>query len=267
MKDTRRVAIVTGSSRGVGAATAKLLAQKNYNVVINYSKSEAEALDVQAACEALGAETLLCRADVASDADCRRMVREAVDRWGRIDALVNNAATTKFCAHDNLEGLTQEDFIRIYTTNLVGPYQMIRAAAPHMKAQGRGSVVNVASTAGVNAVGSCVAYCASKGALITMTKALARALAPEIRVNAVCPGFIQGDWLRDGMGAENYERLKGYLEATNPLRRTGTPETIAPNILFLLEDAVLTTGEILLLDGGTLLGGMVSPSASAVKSK
>ena len=99
MKDTRRVAIVTGSSRGVGAATAKLLAQKNYNVVINYSKSETEALDVQAACEALGAETLLCRADVASDADCRRMVREAVDRWGRIDALrQQRAATTKFCA-------------------------------------------------------------------------------------------------------------------------------------------------------------------------
>jgi 3-oxoacyl-[acyl-carrier protein] reductase len=191
------------------------------------------------------------------------MVREAVDRWGRIDALVNNAATTKFCAHDNLEGLTQEDFIRIYATNLVGPYQMIRAAAPHMKAQGRGAVVNVASTAGVNAVGSCVAYCASKGALITMTKALARALAPEIRVNAVCPGFIQGDWLRDGMGAENYERLKGYLEATNPLRRTGTPETIAPNILFLLEDAVLTTGEILLPTGGTLWAAWVSPSASA----
>ncbi len=212
MSESRGVAIVTGSSRGVGAATAKLLAKEGFNVVVNFSKSEEEAQKIAAACEALGAETLLCQADVAQDADCRRMVEEAVKKWGRVDALVNNAGTTKFCAADNLEGLTKEDFLNIYGVNLVGPYQMIRAVAPHMKEQGKGAVVNVASIAGVMAIGSSVAYIASKAALIAVTKALARALGPEIRINAVCPGFIQGEWLRDGMGQELYEAVKNHLE-------------------------------------------------------
>ena len=163
MSESRGVAIVTGSSRGVGAATAKLLAREGFNVVLNFSKSKEEAKEMCVACEALGAETLLCQADVAQDADCRRMVEEAVKKWGRVDALVNNAGTTKFCAADNLEGLTKEDFLNIYGVNLVGPYQMIRAVAPHMKAQGKGVVVNVASIAGVIAIGSSVAYIASKG--------------------------------------------------------------------------------------------------------
>jgi len=261
MKECRRVAIITGSSRGVGAATAKLLAQKGYNVVINFSKSEQEAQDVAKTCEALGAEALLCRADVASDKDCRRVARETMEKWGRIDALVNNAGTTKFCAHHDLEGLTPEDFQNIYATNLIGPYQMIRAAAPHMQAAGSGAVVNIASTAGIDGIGSCVAYAASKGALITMTKSLARALGPEIRINAICPGFIQGEWLRGGMGSETYELIKGYLESTNPLRRTATPDTIAPTILYFLEDANLVTGQILILDGGTHLGPTGKPQA------
>ena len=254
MTEIRRVAIITGSSRGVGAATARLLAEKHYHVVINYSKSEKGAREVQAACETLGAETLLCKADVAEDADCRRMADEALAKWGRIDVLVNNAGTTKFCAHDHLEGLSKDDFLNIYSTNLVGPYQMIRAAVPHMKRVGRGDIVNVASIAGITGVGSCVAYCASKGALITMTKSLARVLGPEIRINAVCPGFIQGEWLQTGMGLENYEKTKHFLEKALPLEMTATPEMIASTIRFFIEDAVLVTGETLLLDGGNHLG-------------
>jgi 3-oxoacyl-[acyl-carrier protein] reductase len=260
MKDSR-VAIITGSSRGVGAATARLLAEKHYHVVINYSKSEREALDVQVACEALGAETLLCRANVSEDADCRRMADETIAKWGRIDALVNNAGTTKFCAHDNLEGLLKEDFLNIYSTNLVGPYQMIRAVAPHMKRIGKGAVVNIASTAGITGNGSSVAYCASKAALIIMTKSLARALGPEIRINAVCPGFIQGEWLQGGMGREKYEKTKNYLEATLPLRMTATPEMIAPTILYFIEGAGLVTGETLLLDAGSHLGAISTVSS------
>ncbi len=250
MNDSMPVAIVTGSSRGLGAATVKMLAGRGYNVVINYSKSEEEARKVRKDCEALGAGTLLCRADVAEDADCRRMVDEAVSKWGRIDALVNNAATTKFNAHGNLEGLSKEDFLHIYGINVVGPYQMIRAVAPHMKKTGRGAVVNIASLAGVKAIGSSVAYCASKAALINMTVALARVLGPEIRVNAICPGFIQGEWLKAGMGEEKYHKLKEQLEDKLPLRRTSTPEIIAETIRYFIEDAVLTTGETLLLDGG-----------------
>jgi len=244
------VAIVTGSSRGVGAATVKLLAGRGYRIVVNYSKSEQGAREVQSACEALGAETLLCRANVSEDADCRRMVEETVAKWGRIDCLVNNAGTTKFCAHDNLDGLMKEDFLHIYGTNVVGPYQMIRAAAPHLKKTGKASVVNIASIAGVTGTGSSVAYCASKAALINMTICLARVLGPEIRVNAICPGFIQGEWLQEGMGKEIYEFYKGHLENTLPLRMTATPEMIASTVRYFIEDAVLVTGETLLLDAG-----------------
>lgn len=266
MKDAKRVAIITGSSRGVGAATARLLAQNHYHVVINYTKSEKEAQEVRAACEALGAETLLCRANVSEDEDCRRMASETMAKWGRIDALVNNAGTTKFCALDNLEGLTKEDFLNIYGTNLVGPFQMIRAVAPHMKKIGKGAVVNIASTAGITGNGSCVAYCASKGALITMTKSLALALGPEIRINAICPGFIQGEWLQGGMGSENYERLKNHLEATIPLRRTATPELIAPTVLYFIEHAELVTGETLVLDGGSHLGAKITVGSHKASS-
>ena len=250
MKKSKPVAIVTGSSRGVGAATVKLLAKKGYNIVVNYSKSESQAREVQAACESLGAETLLCKADVAEDNDCRKMARETMNKWGQIDVLVNNAGTTKFNAHGNLEGLSKEDFLHIYSVNCIGPYQMIRAVAPHMKSAGKGVVVNIASLAGVKAIGSSVAYCASKAALINMTIALARVLGPEIRINAICPGFIQGEWLKAGMGQEKYRKTKDRLESTLPLRLTATPEMIAETIRYFIEDAVLVTGETLLLDGG-----------------
>jgi len=250
MNPGRKVAIVTGSSRGVGAATVKLLAESGYNVVINYSKSENEAREVEAACRSLGADTLLCRGDVAEDADCRRIAAETLARWGKIDALVNNAGTTKFCAHQDLDGLSKDDFLRIYSTNVVGPFQMIRAASPSLKKSGRGDIVNIASLAGVKAIGSSVAYAASKAALINMTMSLARVLGPEIRINAICPGFIQGEWLRQGLGEENYENLKKSLEERVPLRRIAAPEMVASAIRYFIEDAVLTTGETLLLDGG-----------------
>jgi 3-oxoacyl-[acyl-carrier protein] reductase len=255
MSGSGRVAIITGSSRGVGAATAKLLSEKGFRVVINYSKSEREAKETQEACETLGGQTLLCQADVSLDEDCRRIVDEAVAHWGRIDVLVNNAGTTKFCAHDNLEGLTKEDFLHIYSINLVGPYQMIRAAAPHMKRVGQGVVVNMASIAGLKGIGSSVAYSTSKAALINLTMAMARVLGPEIRVNALCPGFIQGEWLQQGLGQERYEKAKEALEQTVPLKMTATAEMVARTVLYFIEEAVLVTGETLILDGGHHLVG------------
>lgn len=249
------VAIVTGSSSGIGAASARLLASKGCNVVINFSRSAAPAEAVAAECERLGAEAMLCRADVAQDADCRRMADAAMERWGRIDALVNNAGTTKFVAHPDLDGLSAEDFQKIYAVNLVGPFQMIRAAAPHMKARGRGAVVNISSIAGVMGTGSSIAYAASKGALNTMTLSLARALGPEIRVNTVCPGFVQGDWLRQGMGDERYEGTLRNLKENTPLRDATTPETVAQAVVWFIEGADLSTGEFLMVDAGHHLAG------------
>jgi 3-oxoacyl-[acyl-carrier protein] reductase len=255
MQESGLVSIVTGASRGVGAATAKLLSEKGYRVVINFSKSEAEAREIQKICQSLGGETLLCRADVSQDEDCRRLVAETMAQWGRIDVLINNAGTTKFCAHNDLEGLSKEDFLRIYSVNLVGPYQMIRAVAPHMKRNGGGVVVNMASIAGIKAIGSSVAYSASKAALINLTQAMARVLGPEIRINALCPGFIQGEWLEQGLGKERYEMVKTFWEQNVPLHRTATADQVARSVLYFIEDAVLVTGETLLLDGGYHLMG------------
>jgi len=249
------VTIVTGSATGVGAACAKLLASKGCNVVINYTKSETEAKETQAACEALGVETLLVQADVSKDEDCRRMAQAAIDKWGRIDGLINNAGTTHFMNHANLEGLSADDFQRIYAVNVIGPYQMTRAVVPQMKKQGSGAVVNVSSIAGVMGVGSSIAYTASKGALNTMTLSLARALGPEVRVNTICPGFIQGRWLRGGMGDDAYEAAKAAQERNTPLKKAGTPEDMAQAAVWFIEGADLITGEILIVDAGSHLGG------------
>lgn len=249
-----KVAIVTGSAAGVGSATARLFASKGCNVVINYTRSEADAKETQAACEAEGVETLLVQADVGDDADCRRIAAETAEKWGRIDALVNNAGTTKYVPHKDLEGLTPEDFEHIFRVNVFGVFQMTRAVAPHMKAVGEGAVVNISSIAGVQGNGSSIAYAGSKGAVNTMTYSLARALAPEIRVNAICPGFITGRWQAGGMGStEAYEaRVKQVGEAT-PLRRANTPEDIAETILWFVEGARWVTGETLLVDSGSHL--------------
>jgi len=245
-----KAAIVTGSSTGVGAATAVMLAEIGCNVVINYTKSEKEAGETASACEKAGVETILCRADVSNDDDCLRMVAQSMDRWGRIDALVNNAGTTKFCNHADLDGLSKEDFMNIYAVNVVGPYQMTRAVAPHMKKAGSGAIVNVASMAALTGFGSCIAYAASKGALVTMTLSLARALGPEIRVNTVCPGFIQGRWLMEGLGQERYEEVKRLREDVAPLGATATAEAVAEAILYFICGAGIITGETLMVDGG-----------------
>lgn len=247
------VAIVTGSSSGVGSATALQLAEKGYNVVVNYSRNEDGAKKTAVACEAEGGEVIICQADVSEDEDCRRMVDAAIEKWGRIDALVNNAGTTKFNDHRNLAGLDKEDFFHIYGVNVVGPYQMVRAVEPHMRSTGKGAVVNVASIAAITGIGSSIAYAASKGALVTMTMSLARVLGPEIRVNAVCPGFIQGEWLRAGLGDEIYEAAKKRAEKTAPLGVTSSPETVAEAILYFICGAGIITGETLILDGGAHL--------------
>ncbi len=245
--------IVTGSSSGIGAACARLLAAKGCNVVVNYSRSEGAAEAVAEECRGLGAGAIAVRADVANDADCRRLVAAAMDEWGRLDGLVNNAGTTRFSDQSDLEGQTAEDFHAIYAVNVVGPYQMSRAAAAVME---RGAIVNIASMAGVVGTGSSIAYAASKGALNTMTLSLARVLAPDIRVNAVCPGFVQGEWMRAGLGTERYEATLQRLTENNPLGAPGTHAEVAEVAVWFLEGASKVTGEIMMVDAGSHLGGM-----------
>ena len=247
------VVIVTGASRGVGAATARLLAERGARVAINYSRSGDQAEEVAAECRAKGGAALVCQGDVAEDADCRRVVQQAVDEWGRLDGLVNNAGTTVFCDHGDLEGLDAPDFQRVFAVNTVGPYQMIRAAAAPMRAGSGGAVVNVSSIASQHAVGSSLAYVASKAALNMLGMGLAKVLGPEISINTVCPGFIKGNWLRDGMGPKTYDKVKFHLEATTPLRAVNEPADVAATIVWLLEKPPNVTGQIVTIDAGMTL--------------
>jgi 3-oxoacyl-[acyl-carrier protein] reductase len=250
------VCIVTGSATGIGAACAIDLAKRGARVVINYTKSEAEAKATAAECEKLGAETLVVQANIAVDADCHRMADAALTKWGRIDGLVNNAGTTKVAFdHADLNALQAQDFHDIYAVNVIGSFQMIRAVEPAMRKQGSGAIVNVSSIAGVMGTGTSVAYAASKGALNTMTLSLARVLGPEIRVNAVCPGFVETRWLQAALGAR-YESQRAKVAERNPLQKTSTPEDISRAIVWLLEGADLVTGEFIIVDGGMHLGAV-----------
>ena len=198
-------AIVTGSASGLGAATAQILAKEGSRIIVNYSNSKAEAEATADLCRKAGAEVVVVQGDVSRDEDCKKIAAAAAASWGRLDVLINNAGTTKHVPHHDLDGLTAEDFQRIYAVNTIGPFQMVRAARALLeagaKASGRPSaVVNISSVAGISGGGSSVAYAASKGALNTMTQSLARALAPLIRVNTVCPGYIDTPWFTKGRG-------------------------------------------------------------------
>lgn len=249
----RKAAIITGSATGVGAATALALAHRGWNVVINYSKSAREAESAAAACRDAGADVLLQQGDVADDAACRALVDAAVARWNHLDALVNNAGITTFVGAANWEALDAATFEKIIGVNVVGAFQMIRAAAKHLKAA-RGAIVNVSSVAGALGVGSSIPYIASKGAINAMTLHLARAMAPDVRVNAVCPGMITTRWFVDGVGQEAFEKLKAHYERSTPLATPCSAEDVAEAVVWLIEGARTVTGELILLDSGMHLG-------------
>ena len=262
--NARQVAIVTGSGTGIGAATALRLAARGFEVVVNYSRSEAEAEATAAECRHAGADAIVCRADVAEDADCRALVQAAVSRWGRIDALVNNAGMSSFAGAANWDAIDAETFQRIVGVNALGAFQMIRAAAPHLR-EAAGAIVNVSSVAGALGIGSSVPYIASKGAMNAMTLYFARALAPQVRVNAVCPGLVTSRWFVDGIGQQGYEQVKTTYEASTPLARANTPEDVADAVVWLIEGARTMTGELLMLDGGLHLGAAQSAAKVAGK--
>ena len=257
-----KVAIVTGSATGVGAATAVLLAEKGCNVVINYTRSKEEAMATAQLVEQHNVECIVFKADVSNDDECKSMVEATIKKWGKIDYLVNNAGKTKFNPFENLDGLSGEDFLDIYSVNVVGPYQMIKAVVPYMKQQGGGAIVNDSSLAGINGVGSSIAYVTSKAALNIMTKSLAHVLGPEIRINTVAPGPIQTRWLKEGMGDEAYSALIEQAENELPLKQVATAEDVAETLVWFLEGAKLITGEVLIVDSGAHLGSLPKYSSS-----
>jgi 3-oxoacyl-[acyl-carrier protein] reductase len=240
-----RVAIITGASSGIGAATAIELSRRGWSVVVNYARSADDARRIAAECN----DALVVQADVAEDAECRKLAQAALDRWGRIDALVNNAGTTKFVDHANLDGLTADDFLRIYRLNVIGPFQMTRACAPSLKSS-RGAIVNVSSVAAQLGTGSSVAYASSKAALNAMTYSLARSLGPEVRVNAVCPGYVDTPWHSNAQGPERAMKVAAHYANIVPLKDYARPEDVADAIVWLIEGARQVTGEAIFVDGG-----------------
>jgi NAD(P)-dependent dehydrogenase (short-subunit alcohol dehydrogenase family) len=249
--------LVTGASTGLGRAIAVECASRGAaNIVINFASSAEAAAETKRLVEAEGATGILAQGDVARDEDCARIVAAAAPS-GRIDALFNNAGVTKFANnHADLDAVSGEDFARLYAVNVIGAYQMVRSARALLEAAPQaGAVVNTASVAGVIGIGSSVPYAASKGALITMTLSLARALAPKVRVNAICPGFIDTPWFGRAMPAEALERMRAGVAASMPLKAASTAEDIAGAAVFLASPAARhITGETLLVDAGLHLG-------------
>ena len=250
MSDEKRpVALVTGSATGVGRACVLQFANLGFDVVVNYSRSETEARETVAAAESVGAQVLLVCCDVSDDERVGAMIDEIERTFGRLDVVVNNAATTEFIEHANLEGLTEAMWDRMLAVNLKGPFFVVRAAAKLLRADGGGAVVNVSSVAGITGNGSSVGYCATKGGLNTMTKSLARALGPEIRVNAVCPGPIESRWIRQGNPDWSIEAMV----ADYPLPKPSQPSDIADAVLFFATGTSMATGQLLSVDGGQTL--------------
>ena len=252
-----RIVVITGASTGLGRAIAVEVAGRGAQaVVINYARSAAEAEETAGLVRAKGAEAVLVQGDVGEDAACHAIVQAAAG-YGRIDALFNNAGITKFAQnHADLDAVSADDFLRLYQVNVVGAFQMIRAARSLLEAGAApGAVVNTSSIAGVTGIGSSVPYAASKGALTTMTLSLARALAPKIRVNAICPGFIDTPWFGRGVDEDALERLRQGVAASTPLKVASTAEDIAASAAFLASpQSRHITGETLIVDAGTHLG-------------
>jgi NAD(P)-dependent dehydrogenase (short-subunit alcohol dehydrogenase family) len=239
-----KVALITGGSSGMGEAAAKELAKRGWHVAIMFAKNRAEADRV-----AGDINGLALQGDVAQDADCRRVAKAVLDKWGRIDALVNSAGATKFVAHADLDGLSAEDILGIFRVNVVGPYQMIRACAQALK-EAHGCVVNVSSVAARLGTGSSVAYAASKAALDTMTFSLARALGPEVRLNVVAPSYVRTPWQVAAHGADGAADLERRFAERAPLRAAVEPQDVAEAIAWLIEGARRVTGEIVYVDAG-----------------
>jgi 3-oxoacyl-[acyl-carrier protein] reductase len=243
MSTGRKIALVTGAATGIGRAAALRFAREGLGVAINYSRSEREAEETLAEVRRLGAAGILCRANVADDAAVRGMVERCRAELGGLDVLVNNAGTTHFIAHGDLEAVTDAVWDEILGVNLKGAFQVCRAALPLLTERG-GAIVNVTSVAGLQGHGSSIPYAASKAALNCLTKSLARTFAPRVRVNAVAPGPVLTRWL------EGHEDMVERSVQATPLGRAATPEDIADAIHFLALGNTLVTGQVLVVDGG-----------------
>ena len=248
MTQGRPAALITGAATGIGRAAAVALAAAGYDVMINYSRSESAARETAALAQAKGAKAALFQCDVSDDSCVRKMLAAAEKQFGRLDALVNNAGTTSNVKPGDFEGMTAEEWDRIFAVNVRGMFQVTRAAAPLLKAA-RGSVVNTASIVGLRPGPQPLPYAASKAAVVSLTRLLALNLAPEVRVNAVAPGWMEGDWMKRMLDTR-YDDLMARRAKNTPLRRCATAEDVAEVIVNLIVSNRFVNGEVIVIDGG-----------------
>lgn len=249
MSGERKAALVTGSTRGMGRAAVLELARQGFDVAVNYAESREQAEAVVAEAKALGARSTALRADIADEAAVIRMVGEVKGAFGRLDALVNNAGVTISTPPSDLEGLKMSDWDRVFAVNVRGTFQVTRACVPLLREAPSPAVVNLASIVGLRPGPQPFPYAASKAAIVNLTRTLAGALGPKIRVNAVAPGWVVGEWMEQQLG-ESYDRLMERRAKMTPLRRCVTPEEVAITIVNLIVSNPFVNGEIVVVDGG-----------------
>src|SRR5215510_10342379 len=249
MNSDKPVALVTGAATGIGRSAAVALAKNGYDVVINYSRSEDAAKITAQQAESAGARTLVQRCDVSDDTSVRAMLAATEKEFRRLDVLINNAGTTVDVEPKNFDAMTVEAWNRVFSVNVLGLFLVTRAATPLLKKSPNGCIVNTCSIAGLRPSAQPLPYAASKAAVANLTKTLANALGPQIRVNAVAPGWIEGDWMKRTL-AENYEGLMARRAKYTPLKRVCTEDDIADSMLSLILHNRFVTGEIVIIDGG-----------------
>jgi 3-oxoacyl-[acyl-carrier protein] reductase len=245
---SRKVALVTGAATGIGRSAVLALAGAGYDVVLNYGSSEKAAREAAAEAEKLGAKTLVVRCDVSDESGVRSMVSKIKETFGKLHVLVNNAGTTASWKPKDLETLSLEEWDRVFAVNVRGLFQVTRACVPLLK-ESKGCVVNTASIVGLRPGPQPLPYAASKAAVVNLTKTLAWNLGPEIRVNAVAPGWMEGDWMQR-MLKDKYEDLMGKRAKATPLKRVVTADDVAETMMSLIESNRFVTGEVIVIDGG-----------------
>src|SRR5919108_4107583 len=246
---SRKVALVTGAATGIGRSAVLALARAGYDVIVNYSSSESAARDTAGEAEKLGAKTLTVRCDVSDEAGVRAMVKRVDEAFGRLDVLINNAGTTASWKPRDLETLSLEEWDRVFAVNVRGLFQVTRAALPLLRKGDNPSIVNTASIVGLRPGPQPLPYAASKAAVVNLTRTLAWNLGPDIRVNAVAPGWMEGDWMKR-MLKDKYEDLMGKRAKATPLKRVVTADDVAETMMSLITANRFVTGEVIVIDGG-----------------
>lgn len=251
------VAVITGAGRinGVGAATAKMLAKQGCNILLNTNKNQEQAQSVLEDCQKHGVETKLFLGNLTKSSNCSDLASLANDKWGRADIVVNSLGATKGAPYEKLDNLTEEDFQHMFAVNAIAPYLVAQAFQPLLRESGNAAMVNVSSAAGMSGKGSSIAYATAKGAENTLTLSLAQALSPEVRVNAVCPSFIDSSWWEEKFQGKEaqYEKLVNSMQKSNLLNRVLKPNDVAQMIVSVINNPVMS-GEIIRMDAGAHVG-------------